>query len=321
MTHAPAPGAAGSVHVVYGVDRRFAVALAASAASAVASLGKERWLEISVIDGGLGKQHRDRFARSFEGKRCTIRWLTPPHRQLARLKVGGEITVATYYRLAIPDLLVGAPKAIYLDADVVVHHDLGELWDVPCGGRPLLAVQDQGVRYVSGPYGLTNYRALGIPQEAKYFNAGVLVLDLEKWRQERLAETVVSYIEDHREHIRYHDQDGLNAILWNRWGELDPRWNQMPQLLQVQDPNDSPFDIATHRRTVQGPYITHYASAEKPWQSGCNHPARDAFFVALQQTSYRGFRPSRWRDRRSHLAHVVGGRLRKVTLALRRKKV
>jgi lipopolysaccharide biosynthesis glycosyltransferase len=289
--------------VVYGVDSRFAVALAASMSSAVRTLGEHRWLEIFVIDGGLGSRHRRRLAKSFENHRCSITWLTPPHRKLARLKVGGEITVATYYRLAIAELLSHVGKVIYLDADVIVHRDLGELWDVPLGSRPLLAVQDQGVRYISGPYGLTNFHELGIPAGTKYFNAGVLVLDLERWREDRIAEAVVTYVVEQAEHIRFHDQDGLNAILWNRWNELDPRWNQMPQLLQVQRVEDSPFAPDIHWRTIADPYITHYASSDKPWHSGCAHPTRAAFFTALDETLYRGFRPSPWRDQLNHFTH------------------
>jgi lipopolysaccharide biosynthesis glycosyltransferase len=305
------PGS-GAIPVVYGVDRRFAVALAASLSSAVDHLGDGQRLEAFVIDGGLGRWHRSRLVRSFEGRRCAITWLTPPHQRLRRLRVGGEITVAAYFRLLIPELLgPEIAKVIYLDADVIVHGDLGRLWSTPLGPHSILAVQDQGVRCISDPYGLSNYRSLGIPEGAKYFNSGVLVLDLEKWRRERIADSVVEYIRDHSEHIRFHDQDGLNAVLWSKWGWLDPRWNQMPQLLQVTRVEDSPFDPITHERTVRDPYITHFASADKPWRFGCRHPAREAFARALESTEYRTFHPSIWRDRWVDAVHFGRSRLRR----------
>jgi lipopolysaccharide biosynthesis glycosyltransferase len=299
-----------AIRLVYGVDGRFAVGLAASLSSAVEHLSDGHRLEVFVIDGGLGRTHRQRLMRSFAGRGCEVRWLTPPHRKLSRLKVGGDITVATYFRLLIPELLGREiSKVIYLDADVIVHRDLGGLWVTPFTGHPVLAVQDQGVRYISGPYGLSNYRSLGIPEDAKYFNAGVLLLDLEKWRREHISDSVMQYIRDHSEHIRFHDQDGLNAVLWNRWGWLDPRWNQMPQLLQVSRIEDSPFDRLTHERTVRDPYITHFASSDKPWRYGCRHPASADFLSALATTEYRTFRPSRWRDRWADCVHGVRSRL------------
>ena len=236
---------------------------------------------------------------------------------MASLKVGGAITVAAYYRLLIPELLPTEAKAIYLDADLIVQADLGALWGLPIGDRHLLAVQDQGVRLVAGPYGLTNYQQLRIPTGTKYFNAGVLVLNLEKWRQKNTATRILTYVRENPEHIRFHDQDGLNAILWNQWSELDPRWNQMPQILQAAGPGDSPFDAETFKRVTTDPYIIHYASADKPWRFGCKHPATERFFRSLDRTAYRSYRPSRWGTRWSDTVDLFRKRIVKAYARLR----
>ncbi|MGH7426947.1 MAG: glycosyltransferase, partial [Candidatus Methylomirabilaceae bacterium] len=68
-------------------------------------------------------------------------------------------------------------KAIYLDSDLVVHGNIAELWGVGLGGKPLLAVQDEGARTVGSPWGLRNYSELGLDPSAMYFNSGVLVFD------------------------------------------------------------------------------------------------------------------------------------------------
>jgi lipopolysaccharide biosynthesis glycosyltransferase len=300
------------ISVVYGVDNRFAAPLAASIESALDSLGPGSHLDIHIIDGGLSNGNRSRLLRSFAGRPCRLRWLRPDESRLASLKVGGAITVATYYRLLIPDLVRACSKVIYLDADLIVRRDLEELWRVSLNGRHLLAVQDQGVRLISGPFGLSNYRDLHIPEDAKYFNAGVLVMDLSRWRKDDVAETILAYIKDHEDQIRFHDQDGLNAILWDRWGEIDPRWNQMPQILQVPRHEDSPFDHATFVAVVTDPYIVHYASAETPWLYGCHHPASTEFFRYLDRTEFRGRRPSWWRTRLGQWTTLYRGRLRRL---------
>lgn len=281
------------IAVVYGVDNRFAVPLAASIESALEHLGPGRRLDIHIIDGGLSARSRSRLIRSFEGRLCRLIWLRPDADAVSSLKVGGAISVATYYRLLIPRLLPTHAKAIYLDADLIVEGDLSDLWQLPLGDRHLMAVQDQGVRVISGPFGLSNYRSLRIPEGSKYFNAGVLVLNLTKWRENHTAERIVAYVRDQHEHIRFHDQDGLNAILWRDWAELDPRWNQMPQILQVDTAANSPFDPETFRRVTTHPHIIHFASADKPWRFGCRHPATERFFLYLDRTAFRGFRPSR----------------------------
>lgn len=298
----------GSIAVVYGVDNRFVVPLAASIESAVANVHPKASLDIHVIDGGISRRNRSRIERLCRERGCSLVWLRPEDKRLASLKVGGAITVATYYRLLIEKLLPELARAIYLDADLIVEGDLAKLWEVPFEGHHIAAVQDQGIRLVSGPFGLTNYRELGIPAGAKYFNAGVLVLNLEKWREDRTADTVLSYLRENHSHIRFHDQDALNAVLWGRWVELDPRWNQMPQILQVARFEDSPFDSETFERVRTDPFIVHYASADKPWRVGCRHPAVNRFFFYLDRTVYRGLRPSRWRERISDMERT--GRIR-----------
>jgi lipopolysaccharide biosynthesis glycosyltransferase len=244
------PAGVQPITVVYGVDNRFAIPLAASIQSALDHLGPQYWLEIYIIDGGISRRNRSRLIRSFENRPCRLVWLEPGHGKLAGLKVGGAITIATYYRLLIPQLLPDHAKAIYLDADLIVRRNLADLWSLRLADHHLLAVQDQGVRLISGPFGLRNYRVLQIPEGSKYFNAGVLVLDLEKWRHDGIADTVMTYVSEQAEYIRFHDQDGLNAILWSRWGELDPRWNQMPQILQVRTAADGPLPTSPGNSAV-----------------------------------------------------------------------
>lgn len=287
------PGSREPIVVVYGVDNRFALPLAASIQSALDNLSSDRRLDVQVIDGGLSPRSRARVLESLAGRPAHLTWLAPKGHAVSSLKVGGAITVATYYRLLIPQLLPAHDKAIYLDADLIVEGDLAALWDVPLDDRHVLAVQDQGVREISGPFGLTNYRALGIPAGRKYFNAGVLVMNLAKWRRRGTAETILRYVREQHEHIRFHDQDGLNAVLWDDWKELDPRWNQMPQILQVKTAGASPFAPETFERLVRQPYIVHFASADKPWSYGCRHPATPRFFHYVDRTGFRGFRPSR----------------------------
>lgn len=302
-----------TIAVVYGVDNRFARPLAASIASALAHLGPGHDLDIYVIDGGLSRTNRARLTRSFEGGRCRLLWLRPTGRQLVGLKAGGPVTVATYYRLLIPELLpLSLGKAIYLDADLIVRADLGDLWRLPIGDRHLLAVQDMGVYFVSGRYGLANYRSLGIPAESKYFNAGVLVLNLNKWREEKSTQRLLDYLRTHAEDIRFWDQDALNALLWNSWGELDPRWNQMPQILKAGAAIESPFEVRTLRDVIENPFIIHYASDDKPWRYGCRHPAAGDFYTYLDRTAYRGFRPTRLRTRLGDSVHSLRKRLDRI---------
>lgn len=143
--------------------------------------------------------------------------------------------------------------------------------------------------------GLRNYRELGINPNYKYFNAGLLVINLDKWRRDNIGEKVVKFLQDNKDYVRDHDQDGLNGVLAGQWGELDPRWNQMPRIYTYSSWEDSPYDRESYNALLHDPYIIHYTTPPKPWQRGCPHPAIDLFFQYLDQTAWSGWRNTIWR--------------------------
>src|SRR5207244_1433075 len=99
------------------------------------------------------------------------------------------------------------------------------LWDRGTGDHAVLAVQDSIAPYVSSRFGVARYRELGLPPKAKYFNAGVLVLNLDRWRRERVTERALEYVKAYAHEVSFWDQEGLNAVLSGKWGELDSVWN------------------------------------------------------------------------------------------------
>jgi lipopolysaccharide biosynthesis glycosyltransferase len=200
----------------------------------------------------------------------------------------------TYFRILVAELLPErVARAIYLDADVVVTGDLARLWAEPQRGLPVLAVRDAGAPTVSSPRGLVNFRELGLAPEVPYLNAGVMSLDLCGWREERLGERLLRYLESHAHAVRWWDQDALNAVLAGRWGELDPRWNQIPQCWEPAAGDTGPFPPALRELAIRDPWIVHFSTWSKPWHWGCTHPERERFFEVLDRTEWAGWRPRR----------------------------
>ncbi|MEA2627199.1 MAG: hypothetical protein QOD06_3244 [Candidatus Binatota bacterium] len=278
--------------VACAADDRFAMPLAVMARSAAENLDPGRRLHLFVLDGGIREKSRRRLLASWAGQRLDVEWVALDRSRLAEMKVTGHVAVATYFRLLLPELLPASlSRVLYLDADVVVESDLGPLWDTDLRELALAAAQDLIVGHVSAPNGLRNWRELGLGEGAKYFNAGVLLLDLDRWRSERLGERVLDYLRRHRDVVRWWDQDGLNAVLAGRWLELDPRWNLTIQSETL--PSVPPCDAATFREAIARPYVTHFLTHVKPWHTTCRHPRRDVFFRYLDETAWRGWRPRR----------------------------
>ena len=286
-----------SLAVVCAADDGYAMPLAVTIRSALENLKSNRKITLFIIDGGIKKHNKRKILKSLKSDKCDTEWIQRPDTLLGKIEVlraftvgdisePKHITIAAYYRLLIPDLLPPEfKKAIYLDSDLAVIEDLGQLWDIDMGENYLLAVQDMNTPYVSSPYGLINYRELGIPQEYKYFTSGVMVIDLEKWRTARISAKAVDYLKQNREHVRWHDTDVLNAVLAGKWGELDPRWNQMAFTHNFSSWKDSPFSEEVYNDLVDRPYIIHFSTEAKPWNSREKHPARHLFFQYLDMTA------------------------------------
>jgi lipopolysaccharide biosynthesis glycosyltransferase len=207
----------------------------------------------------------------------------------------------------LPDSL---HKVIYLDADLIIRADLGELWDTRFDGAPCLAVQDCHIpflnaeqalanfdkcgRHLASAVPVSNYRELGLNPLAPYFNAGVLVVDIEAWRHANLTRKMLDCLDRNRDHVRWHDQYAMNVVLSEQWRPLDPRWNQGANVYHFKKWSRSPYDRETFTRLRDDPYIIHFTTKYKPWKISCLHPRRDEFYDYVDRTEWAGWRPARF---------------------------
>ncbi|MGB2924727.1 MAG: glycosyltransferase family 8 protein [Limnothrix sp.] len=280
-----------SIVIVCSSDNNYPMQLAVTIRSAIENLGKNRKILLFVIDGDIKEQNKRRFLSSINPEYCEVKWIPKPHAIInknvipERITSGvpeiAHITIATWYRLLISKLLPQSyKKAIYLDCDLVVTGDLGELWDIDIKDNYLLAVARlESYEYRTVPYFLRNWKELGLSKGDKYFNAGVLVFNLEKWRSDDMGNKALNYIKQNLEYIKYGDQDVLNAIVAGHWAELDPRWNCMNAPSMTQEEVDDSF-------------IIHFATLPKPWVTLDEFPSKDAFYKYLSLTSWSDYKYS-----------------------------
>lgn len=196
----------------------------------------------------------------------------------------------TLGRLAIEEVLPTAQRAIYLDADTLVRSSLADLWSTDLEGHPVGAVQDAVVPLVSSPEGL-NWRDLRIEPEREYFNSGVLLIDIGQWRHLGIRDKALAAMT--RSDIRWGDQCALNIALEGNWKPLDSVWNTQAGHLFA--PAQDAFTTATPIGGTGAPKIVHFNSSRlgRPWQHGCAHPFANEWLVALDRTTFAGWRPPR----------------------------
>ena len=284
------PKASGPIRLIMAADSDYAIPLAVTVRSAVEKTQKP--VELLVLDGGLTPNNREQLLDSWPAARLTVRWLEVNARQVGKLPVWGRMKSVTYYRLLLSDLApAGWTKALWLDCDILLLNDLSTLWDLEMSDWPLLAARDLVVPCLGSPYGVTAWQDLNLDPRLPHFNAGVMLLDLERWRAEHIGERAMGYLRQHGDRVCFFDQEALNAVLAGCWGELDPRWNQIASMAGQRFLDTSHLDSEVYRQVVENPFLVHYSGSLKPWKCFGLAEYWKPWYEVLDRTAWAGWRP------------------------------
>ena len=127
-----------AVHLVAASDDNYAMPLAAMVRSVLDNLAPGYHLHVHVVDGGITEENKARLRASWSDQPATVHWRDASG-LLPDVMVSGYMSAAAYLRLLIPELLPAEiDRAIYLDSDLIVLGNIGELWDMPFDGSPRL---------------------------------------------------------------------------------------------------------------------------------------------------------------------------------------
>ena len=207
--------------------------LAVTVASLAANLRSNAEIDLYLLQDAVPVEAQRSLEASWRTLPIRAHWITPDKGLLEnRVQLGGYAGVpATYFRILAADLLPARlSRIIYLDIDLLVLGDLTELWLQPFDGHVVLAVQLRPSLAVSLDVCPPECQ---ITDDTPAFNAGVLVIDLEAWRRDRLGARALALAERYRERFRSWDQDALNCALVGRWGRLPLAWNHRPEAIDV----------------------------------------------------------------------------------------
>jgi len=181
--------------------------------------------------------------------------------ELSTLYVDNWGSEATYYRITAARVLpTDLKKVLYLDSDIIVRRSLQEVWDTGLDGHALAAVED-------------GWRPPWLPSGAKYFNAGVLLINLDYWRIHNIYEKVIAFVKNNPDKVEHWDQDALNGVLVNCWLELPSIWNAQKR-----------------SQLAQGPAIVHFIGESKPWHWANTHPLKHEYNKYRLKTPWRRYR-------------------------------
>jgi lipopolysaccharide biosynthesis glycosyltransferase len=296
------------VAIVVAADDGYAMPLAVAVRSVIDSLDAGLTLNAFIIDGGISDENRQRCLASWQSSNTNTIWLKPHKDLLSQFVSSDHFTVATYYRLFVSELLPQTlSRVVYLDPDMLCLESISQIYNAELQGNPVAAAQDIYCPFIDNRIAMSNYSdampyvygLVAIPdaEERKtpptqpYFNAGLLVMDLDQFRENKIAETLRDYCIRFRGNLLWADQCAANACLGDRWTQLDKKWNVTTPVFEVPDHRVTFYDQHTFERIKSRPACLHFAGPRKPWHFGSDHPFVKSYLEMVDRTAWRGWRP------------------------------
>jgi lipopolysaccharide biosynthesis glycosyltransferase len=292
---APPPGER-PVTVVTVTDANLIPHIEVVAISMVAAAKTDRPVEYHILYNGENSAAVEKLGAFHHGPvRIIMHFVDNPMTHLGGLR---HLTPATFLRFVVPDHIT-APKAAYIDSDIVILDDIAEFFDIDLHGAPLGAIQDpamwrfrdQGVliktKDFEGPS--QDYLARFLPPEAieGYINAGILLMDLEQWRAHGYGQRGEQIVSEWDKRLLFRDQDTINMMFYDKMVAIDPRWNAISSILSK--PLSS-FAEGSRRELVRrqqaAPGLVHFTAGEKPWLRSAHIPYASYWWVMAEHSQF-----------------------------------
>ncbi|KAA6342559.1 General stress protein A [termite gut metagenome] len=200
------------------------------------------------------------------------------------IRRGDHVSLATYFRILIPFILPNSlHKVLYLDCDIIVRKSIKDLWNYDISNKPIGAVYDMVIEDIR------HYNRLCYNRELGYFNAGVLLINLDYWRDKDISNKLLRYIDQYPERIKWWDQDALNGVLIKDTVILPFKYNMQDSFFR-KDPMLRKEFLIEINRYLSDPIILHYSTSNKPWFKGNFHPLKGEYFKYLALTPWRKYK-------------------------------
>lgn len=289
------------IPVFFATDNNYIPFLAVALKSMQDNANKKYTYNIHILHNGLSAKNVN-LINKFNNNNFNIIY-NDVAKSLAKFKTTlftrDYYSQAIYYRLFIPSMFPEYKKAIYLDCDVAVKGDISELFSTELENNLLGAVADEAVGIVPEFQAYTK-NFLDV-EGSKYFNSGVLVMNLDELRNFNFENKFVDLLNKFQFKVAP-DQDCLNVLCKDKITFISKVWNKMP--------------FPDQNLTVEDLKLIHYNLSYKPWHYD-DILYEKVFWNYAKQTEYLEdilLHKANYTDEQKQNDQIAGERLIKMAL-------
>ena len=256
-----------TLHVVFTADNNYLIHWVVVLESLFANNTDVRIISHFVYDG-IDEKKLEYIKNYFKNKfNRTIKFYKIDSSIMDTFKISHHINKSTYFRLILSDILPKEIKKIlFLDCDLIIENSLKELVQKKFDKKTII----YAVNHFFKEEQKKHLIYFGIDKTANYFNAGVMLINLEKIRRNNMSKTLMNFAMKEKEKILWWDQDVLNVVFKDNWKELHPKYNLIWEII------DSSLKEAQEAKA--SPTIIHFTRSVKPWHSNSYHPYKELYW-------------------------------------------
>ena len=240
------------IPIFFAIDDTYTPFLAVALKSLIDNASKDYNYCIKILHTNVGEEHKNQI-KKFECENINIEFVDLSYyieKVQDKLYTRDYYTNTTYFRLFLPELYPQYDKVLYLDSDIIVLGDISELYNTDMGTNLVAAAPDDIIQYNKV---FQDYAELvvGVAKYQHYFNAGVLLMNLDELRKFNFQEKFMYLLEKVKFAVAQ-DQDYLNRLCKGRVTLVSHDWDVMPYV-----------NNETKEKNIK---LIHYNFAYKPWR-------------------------------------------------------
>ena len=246
-----------NVNIAFSIDNNYPIFALISIYSILENKNQNTKYNFFIIENNLTQKNKNKIKNFVKSKGQEVSFIhfdtfSIDHGINLYGGVNNRITNIAMARIKIPEIIPkDIHKIIYLDADIIVTDDLSPLYNIDLNGKAAGLVEDVENLF---------------PNDIEhYYNTGVILMDADKWREEKIADEILSYFEQNKDFpYIVPDQDLVNLVLKDRITTIPSKWNNQTKPYWNLCPDEE-----------KG--IHHYFCGDKPW----NFPKTDYYTYKL----------------------------------------
>jgi len=285
------------MNVLYQSDNNYAIYMGVSICSLLENNKAANDIHVYIIDDGIAEENKNKIENMVGEYKRQVSFVSGEsvlgNSEISEtfsytgMRKNSHSYLKMFFERLMPDI---TGRMIYIDCDTAIEGDISELEYIDMYDKTIGMVLDSLI--------IDSKQSVGLNKEDNYYNSGVILIDIDKWRERECSRRIMEHIKNVRTYGTV-DQDVLNIELKDEIVTLPIKYNLQPIHLvypyklysKVYKHCEKYYEQEEIEEAVKKPAIIHYLRyvGESPWNADNVHPGTVFFDKYLAISPWNGF--------------------------------